>query len=171
MIIQFSEAIPKQDTYRRRLGDMHMLELFGIIGTIILFLYLSDKRSSSKSTSKQNAVQSNAENLESFKTHIKQDFELPKQYIKPQPLYINHCWRCKGMINSIVDKQCPDCGWYICRQCGSCKRICIRTAQTPRQTSITVFGEKNPENKDNSNWLYDYQPQYPSELKQNKQHD
>jgi hypothetical protein len=35
--------------------------------------------------------------------------------------YSDHCWLCTGLIESGVCIPCPECLWYVCRVCGSCK--------------------------------------------------
>ena len=41
---------------------------------------------------------------------IKYSFNIP---------YQNHCWNCSANIDSLFNKRCPTCHWYICSNCGS----------------------------------------------------
>lgn len=38
--------------------------------------------------------------------------------------YENHCWHCPSDISSAIHARCPNCRWYICGSCGSCKSGC-----------------------------------------------
>lgn len=37
-----------------------------------------------------------------------------------QRIYVNHCWACKGDVDSQFDYACERCAWYICRFCKAC---------------------------------------------------
>lgn len=34
--------------------------------------------------------------------------------------YDNHCWNCGTSISNETNIRCPNCGWYICKNCGAC---------------------------------------------------
>lgn len=52
--------------------------------------------------------------------------------------YQNICWNCGKEINSLIDKKCPKCKWYICMSCSACKKTC---SPNMRSKSLdTYFG-------------------------------
>lgn len=38
---------------------------------------------------------------------------------KQRPVRITNCWSCKRNLDSIIDLECCNCGWILCR-CGAC---------------------------------------------------
>jgi hypothetical protein len=52
--------------------------------------------------------------------------EVPIEIGPKHKKYENICWRCYSHISSDELKRCLECGWYICGNCGSCKRDCNR---------------------------------------------
>jgi hypothetical protein len=40
--------------------------------------------------------------------------------------YSNHCWHplCQGLVESGVNIPCPECLWFVCGTCGSCRNGC-----------------------------------------------
>ena len=43
--------------------------------------------------------------------------------------YQNQCWQCGSRVTSLYCERCDYCGWYICRDCGSCHQgECVYSA-------------------------------------------
>lgn len=53
--------------------------------------------------------------------------------------YRNVCWRCGSHISSVTLSRCSNCRWFICGDCGSCKRGCTRT-----YTPFVINGADGP---------------------------
>jgi hypothetical protein len=51
----------------------------------------------------------------------------PVELGRKRAKYENVCWYCLDSISSTIQTRCSVCGWYICSNCGSCKRDCNKT--------------------------------------------
>lgn len=70
--------------------------------------------------------------------------------------YENHCWQCGEHISSTYCRQCPECGWYICVNCGACAKacpLCFNHDGSSQYTEPPV--EQEPE-------YYEYEPPWGS---------
>lgn len=40
---------------------------------------------------------------------------------------VTHCHSCKTNLASVSEKECSNCGWLICPNCGSCEYSCSKS--------------------------------------------